>query len=279
MRTWILLIMAGLAGVGAAAGYTIIERQMSDRQDMSDTLTDLRPRATDEQDPVKPFAAGPGEPIAEPGVDPEIDETLASLDKADAGAGRSVEVCPGSPPVALGADGRLLNHYPYPDASGLVSVPAGFGSGNCQLVSGAMLPALKNLIAAAKKENPAVGKALMGVSCHRTVARQKGLFCRADRIASRGIAGQAKWVAPGGYSEHSTGFVIDFGSRNEPQCHVDPCFKDTATGKWLKANAGRFGFEMSFPAGNKQGVSFEPWHFRYIEGEGASVFAKARAAR
>ncbi len=275
MRTPIILLMAALAGVGAAATYTIVERQMNPRSDMSDELMEPGASRNDESDPVLPAVNQPlpqtdGEQLA---GDPE--QALAEA----SGAGASVDICEGSPAVKLAADGRLLNHYPYADASGskLVSVPSGFGSGNCQLIHSAMLPSLKAMIAAAKKENPSVGNALMGVSCHRSIARQKGLFCRPDRIASRGIEGQAKWVAPPGYSEHATGLTIDFGSRNEPQCHVNSCFKDTATGKWLKTNASRFGFEMSFPAGNPQGVSFEPWHFRYINGgDAASVFAKAR---
>lgn len=274
MRTVIFLFMAGLVGVGAAATYTIIENN-NGRVDMSDEMT-----FEDELDPVQPSAKAPVIEQQNPtlgGEAPETGETgeaLAALDKA--ATPKSVNICPGQPAVPVAADGRLLNHYPYADAGGLVSVPASFSSGNCQVVGGPVLPALNKLLAAAKKENPAVGRALMGVSCHRTIARQKGLFCRPDRIASRGIAGQAKWVAPPGYSEHSTGFAIDFGSKNEPQCHVSPCFKDTATGKWLKANASRFGFELSFPAGNGQGVSFEPWHFRYIEGsEAKAIFAKS----
>lgn len=276
MKTPIILFMAGLAGVGVAATYTIVERSMSERSDMSDEMPDLQSSRNDEADPaVPPSAVQPPAQTDGQALPEDVQQPLAE----DNNPGQSsVEICEGSPAVTPGADGRLLNHYPYADASGgkLVSVPAGFGSGNCQLVHSAMLPSLKAMIAAAKKENPTVGNALMGVSCHRSIARQKGLFCRPDRIASRGIEGQAKWVAPPGYSEHSTGLTIDFGSRNEPQCHVNPCFKDTATGKWLKANASRFGFEMSFPAGNAQGVSFEPWHFRYINGADAtSVFAKA----
>lgn len=275
MRTPIILFMAGLLGVGAAATYTIGERYFGDRQDMSDELMAPGAHRNDEPDPALPAS---NQQLAQADGQALPGSPQAQLDEASGGGGQSVEVCEGSPAVTLGADGRLLNHYPYADTPGskLASVPAGFGSGNCQLVQSAMLPSLKAMIAAAKKDNPAVGNALMGVSCHRTVARQKGLFCRPDRIASRGIEGQAKWVAPPGYSEHSTGLAIDFGSKTEPQCHVSPCFKDTATGKWLKANAGRFGFEMSFPAGNAQGVSYEPWHFRYINGDSASVFAKAR---
>lgn len=32
---------------------------------------------------------------------------------------------------------------------------------------------------------------------------------------------------------------------------------------WMRKNAKRFGFAMSYPKGNKYGVMFEPWHWRY----------------
>ena len=46
--------------------------------------------------------------------------------------------------------------------------------------------------------------------------------------------------------------------------------------RWLAANAPRFGFEMSFPPGNKQNVKWEPWHWRWV-GTSASVPGAARA--
>lgn len=205
--------------------------------------------------------------------------TDTSMAAAAVGGG-SETVC--GQTIQLMSDGRLLNHYRYPqaDAGDLVAAPAGFGGGNCSQIHRDMAGPLNDMIAAAKKDNPAVGNALMGVSCYRSVARQTELFCRADRIKSRGIVGQAKWVAPGGFSEHATGLTIDFGAKTRPECHVSTCFKDTQTGQWLAANASRFGFELSFPAGNPQGVSYEPWHYRYVGSAGAkSTFATARSAR
>mgnify|MGYP003353772201 CR=1 FL=1 len=46
---------------------------------------------------------------------------------------------------------------------------------------------------------------------------------------------------------------------------------------WLKAHANRFHFELSFPQGNRQGVSYEPWHWRF-EGsaEALKIFESAQ---
>ena len=50
----------------------------------------------------------------------------------------------------------------------------------------------------------------------------------------------------------------------------------TPAAKWLRANAPRFGFEQSFPGGNKQNVKWEPWHWRWV-GTTASAPGAARA--
>jgi LAS superfamily LD-carboxypeptidase LdcB len=60
-----------------------------------------------------------------------------------------------------------------------------------------------------------------------------------------------------GFSMHSTGTVGDIGL-------IDGSFEETAEYKWLKNHAAEFGFEESYPKGNKMGVAFEPWHWRYV---------------
>jgi D-alanyl-D-alanine carboxypeptidase len=67
-----------------------------------------------------------------------------------------------------------------------------------------------------------------------------------------------------GYSENHTGMAINVNSvgvTNEP----DKNFAVTKEGKWLAENATKFGFDLSFPTGNKQKVNHEPWHFRYTK--------------
>jgi D-alanyl-D-alanine carboxypeptidase len=129
-----------------------------------------------------------------------------------------------------------------------------------------MIEPLRAMLAAARAEDPALGAAIVGLSCHRDPPRQAQLYCSPGKIASRGYAGQAFWVAPPGYSEHATGLSLDFGDRNRPDCHVEPCFAETRVGRWLAANASRFGFRLSFPPGNAAGVAAEPWHYRYTGG-------------
>lgn len=100
------------------------------------------------------------------------------------------------------------------------------------------------------------------ISGFRTKRYQDGLFSRAiGKYGSTKSA--ARWVAPPGYSEHHSGLAVDIGDTDRPETDVETTFEDTPAFRWLEENAHRFEFELSFPKGNAQGVSYEPWHWRY----------------
>ncbi|MDE0420995.1 MAG: D-alanyl-D-alanine carboxypeptidase family protein [Gammaproteobacteria bacterium] len=100
------------------------------------------------------------------------------------------------------------------------------------------------------------------ISGFRTKRYQDGLFSRAiGKYGSTESA--ARWVAPPGYSEHHSGLALDIGDADRPETDVETAFEDTPAFRWLAKNARRFEFELSFPKGNPQGVSYEPWHWRY----------------
>lgn len=182
--------------------------------------------------------------------------------------------------ATTGSDARLLNHLPYGEArpETLTPAPAGFAvSGTC-LVRIEVAADLARLLAAADAV-PEVAGRIRGVSCFRSIALQDLLFC-GDIGPGRGsanAAARARLSAPPGYSEHATGYALDFGTRPSDCPDAEACFAVSAAGRWLLANAPRFGFELSFPAGNRQGVSWEPWHWRWV-GMRADATG-ARAAR
>jgi D-alanyl-D-alanine carboxypeptidase len=62
-----------------------------------------------------------------------------------------------------------------------------------------------------------------------------------------------------GFSQHQTGLAVDFGS-------IDDSFAETASGRWIAANASRFGWSISFPEGYETvtGYRWESWHYRYV---------------
>ena len=67
--------------------------------------------------------------------------------------------------------------------------------------------------------------------------------------------------APPGYSEHHTGRAIDIDTDGAPPLEIE--FERTPAFAWLRRNAGRFGFVLSFPEGNRYGYQYEPWHWFY----------------
>lgn len=269
-------IVAVISGLVSAAWYLINER-MQPRPAVVVDAQNYRPDGTVVAVPIGEGISGdgtvkPGEAgAAAPG------ETLAMSDGGEADAAKLCESNHAALRDSLPAGGTVFGHMRSNEAprSALVASPAGFGGGNCALIHGSMATSLRQLLAAARADDPAVGRAIQGISCFRSIERQAALYCNADRIASRGYAGQARWVAPPGYSEHSTGLAIDFGNRNG-NCNLEQCFKSDPVGRWLRENAARFGFRLSFPEGNAQGVSFEPWHYRYVGGGNGRI---SRATR
>ncbi len=182
------------------------------------------------------------------------------------------------------SDGRVLGHFGYGDipAAELVDAPSGFAMRQGCRIRREVLPDLQRLLDAARAD-PATGGTLRALSCHRDIARQTGVFAGGGQ---GGAEDRAISVAPPGHSEHTTGYAIDFAVRPLGNCRdAEACMAATAPYGWLVANAARFGFEQSFPAGNAQGVKWEPWHWRWVgvttSAPGAPrarfVFAAARA--
>jgi D-alanyl-D-alanine carboxypeptidase len=161
-----------------------------------------------------------------------------------------------------GRDGRLLGHFPYSEASEAELVEVGAGH---------------RLQADAAREWLAMQEAarwdgidLQLLSAYRSVAEQTTIFFDVKSERNQTARDRARVSAPPGYSEHSTGYALDLGDANEPGTHLSNSFEQTAAFAWLKANAQRYHFVLSFPTGNRQGVSYEPWHWRF-EGTAAAL--------
>ena len=155
-------------------------------------------------------------------------------------------------------------HFPYAaqDTSDMVQV-ASYPEGKRQRTE-KMHPeaakALLDMVAAARAD----GIWLVPASGFRTFAQQRTLFNA--QVAKKGSPeAAAKISAPPGYSEHHTGYAIDLTDGTAPQAQdISPAFANTPAYQWLVNNAATHGFELSFPENNPQGISFEPWHWRYV---------------
>jgi len=117
------------------------------------------------------------------------------------------------------------------------------------------------------------GVEIIPISGFRSREYQETLFRKAVvKYGSEEAA--ARWVARPGRSEHQTGLAVDLGDGGNPACDVEPPFEETPAFHWLEQNATRFGFELSYPRNNPQGVHYEPWHWRFVGAPEAKQIVK-----
>ncbi|BCL38605.1 D-alanyl-D-alanine carboxypeptidase family protein [Nostoc sp. MS1] len=121
------------------------------------------------------------------------------------------------------------------------------------------------------------GVVLLPVSGFRSVKEQEQLFFAVGAQRNQTPSQRAALSAPPGHSEHHTGYAVDIGDGTAPTTNLQAIFDKTKAFAWLQANAARFSFEMSFPKDNVQGVSYEPWHWRFVgDRDSLETFYKAR---
>ena len=155
----------------------------------------------------------------------------------------------------LSLDGRLLGHFPYAEvpAADLVSIAPGVA------LHRDAAEALQAMQAAAAAE----GIDIRVLSAFRSIALQKQIFFDVKSERNQSALERAQVSAPPGFSEHSTGYAVDLGDGRAPATNLSPSFDQTAAYRWLQDHANRFHFHLSFPQANRQGVSYEPWHWRF----------------
>ena len=165
------------------------------------------------------------------------------------------------------SDEKVLGHLPYVEISkdNLVEVKPNI------LVHKDMYESLMRMKVEAEKD----GIFLVFLSGFRSIKLQEEIFYTLKSSRNQNAIERAKVSAPPGYSEHSTGFAIDIGDSQNRKTDFDVSFEDTAAFKWLKRNAAKYHFRLSFDK-NHNSVDYEPWHWRY-EGsiEALRIFEKA----
>ncbi|TAJ20527.1 MAG: D-alanyl-D-alanine carboxypeptidase family protein [Dehalococcoidia bacterium] len=144
---------------------------------------------------------------------------------------------------------------------GLQPIPAAWhaeGESGQQL-RGDVIEALRPMIAAAAAD----GVSLRVESAYRSYSEQARTF--AYWVSVMGEAQARRESAVPGHSEHQLGATVDFSDASNGWQLLES-FAVSPSGKWLAANAYRFGFAMSYPPGGEAitGYIYEPWHFRYI---------------
>jgi len=170
------------------------------------------------------------------------------------------------------AEDSLLGHLPYEEApaSDLVPLPP---DGRVSLRKAAA-EQFKAMAAAAKAD----GVILVPLSGYRSLAEQDDIFFGVKAERGEAPSKRAEVSAPPGYSEHHTGYAIDIGDGDHPGSDLQFDFEETEAFKWLKENAAFYSFELSFPKGNPMGVSYEPWHWRFVgDRHSLETFYRARS--
>jgi len=177
-----------------------------------------------------------------------------------------------SPTPSIEQKENILGHLPYQEASWQELRPV-FGNQNVRLRS-----------TAAEKFNALADAAwsaninLVPLSGFRTLADQEYLFFEVKAERGQVASQRAEVSAPPGYSEHHTGYAIDIGDARSPGSYLKVSFENTRAFKWLQENAGNYGFELSFPRDNPQGISYEPWHWRFVgDSHSSNTFDQARS--
>lgn len=190
-------------------------------------------------------------------IDREIDNSSASNPTVP-----TTTEAPQSPPVTpttvAPAREDLLGHLPYEETSES-ELEAITADGSIRLHSKAAAKFLEMQAAAS-----AEGIILTPISGFRSTETQERLFFEIKEERVQDATKRAEVSAPPGYSEHHTGYAIDIGDGKVPEANVEPEFENTKAFRWLQKNAARYSFELSFPPNNAQGISYEPWHWRYV---------------
>jgi D-alanyl-D-alanine carboxypeptidase len=123
----------------------------------------------------------------------------------------------------------------------------------------------------------AEGISLVPISGFRTIQTQERLFYDVAERRNQSLRERAQVSAPPGHSEHHTGYAIDIGDGRRPATNLQRSFEQTAAFHWLQNNAARYGFELSFPRNNLQGINYEPWHWRFVGNrDSRETFAPAK---
>ncbi|MBQ8028492.1 MAG: M15 family metallopeptidase [Clostridia bacterium] len=154
----------------------------------------------------------------------------------------------------------------YSTPSDLVSVYE--NKNNCYLVRDTgvsvqkqMMKPLNDMMEAFYKKTKL--KTVNVISGYRSVERQQEIYAEKKLLFGKSYAD--KYVQKPGSSEHHTGLAVDLALYYSENGTSED-FLGTGEYSWFKNNCHKFGFILRYEADKEDitGISFEPWHFRYV---------------
>ncbi len=154
-------------------------------------------------------------------------------------------------PADYAARARLRLH---PEAKRLVTIGRAVDDRKILRLAPRAAAAWRRLQAAAAGD----GVTLLPLSAFRSVTRQTTII-RRKLARGQAIEKILRVSAVPGCSEHHTGRALDLGTTGH--LALEASFGRTAAFRWLKKHAALFGFRLSYPRRNPQGINYEPWHW------------------
>ncbi|WP_062317992.1 M15 family metallopeptidase [Demequina maris] len=148
---------------------------------------------------------------------------------------------------------RPLDPLDYVPAD-LVTMDAVPGGGTMRAEAAAAMTALYDAAVAE-------GAGFTVSTAYRSYDLQSSLHAGYSR--SRGYDAADRFSARAGFSEHQTGLAADIRADG---CDLEPCFADTAAGRYVAEHGWEHGFIVRYPADKEEvtGYIYEPWHLRYV---------------
>ena len=148
------------------------------------------------------------------------------------------------------------------------SISSNFSNSNKMLVYEAK-EQFEKMATAALKENYRI----RAISAYRSYQYQKGLYDSYQK--QDGTSKADTYSARPGYSEHQTGLAADIVSYDWLVAGkgLTADFAEDPAAIWLKEHAHEYGFILRYPEDKTEvtGIGFEPWHFRFVGVEVATV--------
>jgi LAS superfamily LD-carboxypeptidase LdcB len=148
---------------------------------------------------------------------------------------------------------EMLSIYNYKNSSYMVS------DKNTALRKPAILALNDMLEDFEKAEGP---NDILVCSGYRTFDYQETLLSREEE--EKGAQEASTWVATPGYSEHHTGYALDFNLLHEDG--TSDSYTGTGIYQWVNDHAPEYGYIVRYESEKAEftGIQYEPWHFRYV---------------
>jgi len=191
------------------------------------------------------------EPVTEEKVEetPVVEQPIEKVEEIDMSGAKGYEGHETLPEVPTYVEGVLIASKKYP-------LPSTYAPGENKEAR----EAFERMAAEAALS----GYELVAFSSYRSFDYQIQLYER--YVNNDGQEEADRYSARPGYSEHQTGLAFDIGEKLFEEHFARVSFGETEAGKWVAANAHKYGFVMRYPNGKEKitGYMYEPWHFRYI---------------